>query len=119
MKIMSFDSESDANVGIKQAYINYVKDMFAQRKPIRNGTPPIATLSGLTPSQISRLKVCGYKDHVLAPTKGLTTSLVTVIKAYDHEEWYCPLIAEKYQKDVVKFTIIDRPADWVQPLPPT
>ena len=116
MIIYSFDTESDAYAGAKRRHINYIKDMFAQGKPIRNGGEFIITsLDGMTDEQISQLKVCALReDHVELAT-GLTTSFVTVIKAYDHEKWYFPKANGEYMTGVVNYTEMTLPEDWKPP----
>ena len=119
MIIYAFNNELLAISEARNRYINYVKDMFSQSKPIRNGGVLIVTLTGLTPAQIAALKICGYKKNVIELFKGLTIHYIDVIKAYNHDNWYFPKLNGEYMEGVSGYIEMELPHDWLPPSPIT
>lgn len=119
MIVYAFNNELSAISEARKRYANYIKAMFAQSKPIRNGGVLILSLTGLTPAQIAALKLCGYRKNKIEMSKGLTFRYIDVIKAYQHDNWYFPKLKGEYMDGVSGYVEMELPKDWLPPSPIT
>jgi len=118
MLILQFDSKEAGKTVLKAAWVAYIKDMFSQGKPIRNGGEDVlATLDGLSDDEIGRLRVCGHRDEQVEMEEGLSVYYTNLLKAHELDIWYCHGIPDDYLEGVGGYVKKELPPEWLSPMP--
>lgn len=120
MKYLVFNSEQAANTAAEDIYINALAEIANEHNNeiiINEQTKTKANFSSLTRQEKLNLKIFSYRKGRKRYDGGFVTAIVSIIKAYNKDKWYCkkPINVE-WLNGVSGYEEINNiPEDWTEP----
>lgn len=115
MKVVEFNTEAEAEVLEKAAWVQTVKNAVLAGETAYDGENEITNLDGWTDDAIAALRILGHLEGALRTDNGSTTGYANVYQVYGQNKWY--ITAPIDLLDLTGYSVIDLPDSWLPPDP--